>query len=176
MGAAAGAPIQQAINILNCSGLKCRWVTLENLHLTLKFLGSCPESAVTVIESAMESAANRVGPLATRTETFGAFPHTRSARVLWLGLKESSQLNALYTAVHHKLRESGFEREDRQFRAHITFGRLKRPAPVDLSGLEVVRLGAGLIFDKITLFESHLTPSGPKYEELHHVVLGRKDP
>lgn len=168
-------PIERAIEILSGGGLKCRWVRPENLHITLRFLGAYPESAVSGIEEAMSRAAVNMKPFTARTETFGAFPNRRRARVLWLGLTEAPELQALYGALNHKLGEAGFEPEERPFRGHITFGRLKRPGPVDLYGLEAIPLGAELVFDELTLFESRLTPSGAIYEELRRAEFLRKD-
>ncbi len=175
MGSGAREPIERAIEILDGSGLKCRWVSPENLHLTLRFLGAHPESAVPGIEAAMSTAAVEMKPFTARTDTFGAFPNRRRARVLWLGLTEAPELGALYIALNDKLGEAGFKPEERPFRGHITFGRLKRPAPVDLSGLEAIPLGAELVFDKVTLFESRLTPSGAKYEELRQAEFPRNN-
>ncbi len=174
MGPGAREPIERAIEILDGGGVKCRWVRPENLHITLRFLGTCAESAVPVIEAAMRAATVEVKSFTARTDKFGAFPNRRRARVLWLGLTDAPELGELYIALNDKLRAAGFKPEERPFQGHVTFGRLKRPAPLDLSCLEDISLGAELVFDKVTLFESRLTPSGPRYEELRRAEFPRK--
>ncbi len=175
LGPGAREPIGRAIEILEGGGLRCRWVRLENLHITLRFLGACPESAVPSIGAAIGKAAVKMKPFTARTDEFGAFPNKRRARVLWLGLTDAPELNVLFAELNDRLSEAGFKTEERPFQGHITFGRLKRPAPVDLSCLEDISLGAELVFDKVTLFESRLTPSGPRYEELRRAEFPRKD-
>src|SRR4029453_10437528 len=67
-------------------GLKGRvkWVERENFHLTVRFLGSTPESRLTEIRSVLES------PFGSRTfelrfDRLGAFPDRGAPRVIWVG-------------------------------------------------------------------------------------------
>ena len=71
----------------------------------------------------------------------------------------------------------GFEKESKKFKAHLTLGRVKNSN--DLSNLnnyisDYKVEPKQLIFDKLCLYKSTLTPQGPIYECLHEVKFGEE--
>jgi 2'-5' RNA ligase len=154
-----------------------RWVPPENVHLTLQFLGAVPEERIAAIEAALRDAAATAGrPLSLSLHGAGGFPNARRPRVLWAGLEgEVGPLAALVTALGVRLAKLGFPPEDRPFAAHLTLGRARdgRGAP----GLAGALAAAAQVeatpwrATELVLFESHLSPRGPRYEAIARVPL-----
>jgi RNA 2',3'-cyclic 3'-phosphodiesterase len=150
-------------------GGRISWVAPANLHLTLRFLG----------EVAPALAAQLAGRLAApfdqpafdvHVSGVGVFPPVGAPRVIWLGIVDgASALVALHREVEARLDGLGFERADRPFRAHLTVGRVKSPPGPRLAGALARAAGAEAgrsAVDRVTLFESVLSPRGPAYSVL----------
>ena len=161
-----------------------RWVPPENVHLTLQFLGAVPSERVGGVETALRSAAGQARPLALELKGAGGFPNARRPRVLWAGVSgDVGALAALAADLERRLAPLGFPPEERAFSAHLTLGRARdgRGAPglagalASASGAE----GAPWRVAEVVLFESHLSPHGPRYEAIARAPLGaaeRRDP
>ncbi len=176
LGEVARRPITQAEDILRRGQLDCRWVSPGSLHLTLRFLGSRRNSMVPAVISVMDAAAIEICPFRSEATTFGAFPNAARARILWLGIKKTTELSQLYERLNQGLSTLNIFPEERRFQAHITFGRTKRLAPIDLALMNGIDLSGQLKFNYLTLFESKLSPSGAKYEIVHRAHFGGNKP
>lgn len=143
-----------------------RWTTPENQHLTLKFLGSTPADHLDAVYRTCEmvAAGRRVGEL--KLTDLGAFPSPTRIRVLWVGVDDpSNELRAAATDLDRAFESIGFPSEGRDYSPHLTLARFKLPVPlksgfpsIDTSGI------APFPFDALTLFRSHLSPKGARYE------------
>jgi 2'-5' RNA ligase len=146
-----------------------RWVGEVGLHLTLKFLGEVPQERAGAIEEALRFAAEGTGPLPLRLNELGAFPTANRPRVLWVGVETPPGLELLQDRVERRLAEIGFPPEGRPFRPHITLGRVRGGQRLPPRGFE--DFGgrfepAPFLADRLVLYESVLTPAGPRYEAL----------
>src|ERR671918_2455024 len=66
-----------------------RWVRLDGLHLTLRFLGPTPEPLLGPTISAVETvAAHAAGPISIELSGAGTFPSGRRPRTLWIGVSD----------------------------------------------------------------------------------------
>src|SRR5882762_3945104 len=65
---------------------KASWSRDANLHLTMKFLGEIPRTAVADISAATSRAAAGLAPFSVRLEQTGSFPKQGQPRVLWIGI------------------------------------------------------------------------------------------
>jgi len=153
-----------------------RWVAPENVHLTLQFLGAVPEERVADVEAALHAAATGARPLALEVRGAGGFPNARRPRVLWAGLGgDLAPLAALAAEVGRGLAPLGFPPEDRPFSPHLTLGRARdrRGAPGLAGALAAAAQSAGTPWraTELTLFESHLSPKGPRYEVVARFAL-----
>ncbi len=68
---------------------------LENLHLTLLFLGETAEADVPALAAALREAFARWPSMDLRLSAGGTFPPGRSARVAWVGVEAPEELMAL---------------------------------------------------------------------------------
>ncbi len=154
-----------------------RWVPPENVHLTLQFLGAVPEERVAEIEAALRGAAAAGRPLSLELKGAGGFPNARRPRVVWAGVAgEVAALGALVADLGRRLAPLGFAPEERPFSAHLTLGRARdgRGAPGLAGALAHAAEAGGTPWraSDVVLFESHLSPKGPRYEPILRVPLG----
>jgi 2'-5' RNA ligase len=101
-----------------------RWVRLDGLHLTLRFIGPVDEDRLEPLSRAVETAAAAVDPFDVTIEGAGAFPSPTRPRTIWLGVTEGgAALADAAAAVEDALAATGLERSARPFRAHLTVAR-----------------------------------------------------
>ena len=154
-----------------------RWVQAENVHLTLQFLGAVPDERVAAIEAAVREAAAGSRVLSLEVKGAGGFPNARRPRVVWVGVQgDLPALAALVQDLGRRLAPLGFAPEARPFSPHHTLGRARegRGAPGLAGALAVAAQGEGAPWRaaEVVLFESHLSPRGPRYEALARAPLG----
>jgi 2'-5' RNA ligase len=154
-----------------------RWVRLDGLHLTLRFLGPTPESLVDATGEAVRTAAVGAAPVHIELGGAGTFPPSGRPRALWIGLTAGAdEVASLARRVETELEAAGWPADRRPFRAHLT---LARSDGVAVGTLVAGRLAAamadrriGASAHHIALFES-ITGGGPaRYVELVRVPLG----
>jgi len=152
-------------------GVKVSWVKIENIHLTLQFLGYVPEDKMPGISAALERVCTSHEVFAVPVGGVGAFPNATRPRVLWVGCHDTdARLKALARDVQTAMQEFGFEPEHREFAAHLTLGRIKWPRPDAtltkvLDSLKDTACGT-LRVEAVHLFESQLNPQGSIYTKL----------
>lgn len=120
-----------------------RRVPVENLHITLVFIGNVPESRLACIERA--GAAISGAPFTLRLDRIAWWRHPR---VLWLGPTETPPaLMTLVAELHAGLKTCGIALESRPFRAHMTLMReaSRRPPPLRIEPLSWRPDGIALI-------------------------------
>ncbi|MBO2518820.1 MULTISPECIES: RNA 2',3'-cyclic phosphodiesterase [Limnochorda] len=158
-------------------GRAIRWVAPENLHITLRFLGSVPERRLADVAGALAEASRLVGPFLLELGSCGYFPPRGTPRVLWVGVAAGGdQLSSLAAAVEEALARRGFPRETRAFRPHVTVARIREGASLPgveqwLAAWEGESFGQ-MPVETVHLMESQLRPQGPLYRTLSQVPLG----
>jgi 2'-5' RNA ligase len=156
-----------------------RWVQQEGLHLTLRFLGAAPMSAVEPTVSAVRAAVEGHPPFGIVLGGAGAFPRADRPRVLWLGIVEGmDQLTALTEDLEGRLADAGWSRSGRPFRPHLTVARTDA-APYEAgaaAGRALMDAAAGrriaFAADRAVLYRSHLGRGPARYEVLADAPLG----
>ena len=153
-----------------------RWVRMDGLHLTLRFLGPTPEEQVGAVAEAVRRASSGQDSFEIAIDGGGAFPNPRRPRTLWLAVTEGVvELAALAAAVNRELVTAGWPTDDRPYRAHLTVARSDGiRAGADIArrlaeGADGIRVHSTA--DQLVLFES-ITGGGPaRYEPLETVPL-----
>lgn len=158
-----------------------RWVKPESLHVTLKFIGEQPDSAVEPIKAALANAQGNAVKIQFRG--YGFFPTAKSARVFWVSMNAGPQLAALAAAIDEEMPSLGIAKEDREFSPHLTLaraggrsgspGRRKddRPNRVfqilqdKLERLPAPEFGS-MTAREFYLYRSQLSPRGSRYTKL----------
>lgn len=162
-----------------------RWVNLDNLHLTVRFLGDTPPDLVPDVAHAVQDAIGRCGVRAFEVvlEGAGVFPGLRKPRALWLGIAHgATELGSLADALGHALEPLGWARDGRPYRPHLTVARLDSASIADGGAVaaELERAAAGwrtsFVADRVILYRSQLGGGPPRYEPIVEVRLPAQSP
>lgn len=153
-----------------------RWTAARSLHVTLKFLGEQQDSLLSDLRATLDAVAARHRPLDLQTTGFGAFPNFRRPRVVWVGMTGESELRALANDIDRAFVPFGVAAESREFRAHLTLGRVKGElSAADGGALSAAARQAaparGVPVRTIDLMRSELGPGGSRYTLLAAVPL-----
>jgi RNA 2',3'-cyclic 3'-phosphodiesterase len=107
-----------------------KWSPLDNLHVTLKFIGEWPAERALEIENALSTLVPR-SRFEVEVRDLGWFPNERSPRVLWAGVHGGPGLGQLARDTEEVLATLGIPREDRTFAPHLTLARIKNAVPLN---------------------------------------------
>jgi 2'-5' RNA ligase len=107
-----------------------KWSPLDNLHITIKFIGQWPESHVHELDDALRSLLPRE-PFEAEVKELGWFPNERSPRILWAGIRGGDPLLKLARETDECLAGLGIPKEDRSFAPHLTLARIRNPVPLE---------------------------------------------
>jgi 2'-5' RNA ligase len=149
------------------TNMKVAWVPPPNMHVTLKFLADIHEETVWGIGDLLKNKLEGRPAFSVSVEGLDAFPNRQKPKVLWVGIRsEGKALDLLANDLEQWLEELGFVKESRPFHGHLTLGRVKQPASIDvLEGLESFSLGESSI-SEIVLYKSVLQRRGADYSPL----------
>jgi RNA 2',3'-cyclic 3'-phosphodiesterase len=153
-----------------------RWIPVENIHLTLKFLGDVPTNHLDFLKQSLTQVAASSPAFDLQLDGLGAFPNLKQPRVLWIGVQAGSQLQGIQQNIESGMNRLGYEKEERSFSPHLTLGRV-RPAisPSDTvkirDALQVIQLGriGSARVNSVHLFKSDLSPAGSQHTKLFSV-------
>lgn len=151
-----------------------RKVDPETMHLTLVFLGNCPDPA---LEAAHEGFVSlRELAFVVSLQGLGLFGKAKP-HCAWAGVAPSASLAHLQAKVETIARRAGCPIDARNYTPHVTLGRFSPPPPADTARLErAIAMGTGFRTDpwpvtELTLWQSHLTGKAPHYQVLARYPL-----
>jgi 2'-5' RNA ligase len=141
-----------------------RWIPPDLWHVTLQFLGDVGPHSSRLREVFDSMKLSAVGDLELRLQSFGAFPESEAARVLWIGVQENQAFLTLQAELAGVLSGAGFMLGDKEFKPHLTIARFRNP----LNASQLLKLGGRKHFGdypvrEIILFESVLQGNIIKY-------------
>ena len=140
-----------------------RPIPADSLHVTMVFLGSQPATGVGDIADTVRRRAQ-----AARQPSFHVWRYRETPRVAMLGLQENAlpgdawagRANELTGQMMLDFEAAGiYERENRDWRPHITVARFRTPPRLKPT---VPELGSFSPLD-VALYESKLSPAGSVY-------------
>ena len=152
------------------NGDRVRWVSPDNLHVTLRFLGDVTPGVLADLVVAVAREVRVVPAFECRLQDVRMFPNPRRARVVAIGMEATGHLTELAAAVERGVVDSGSPPGDREFRAHLTLGRLLGhgyPSSQDDFGLA----DHSVCVDRVVLYQSELRPEGATYREIEAIAL-----
>jgi len=164
--------LSDAQSKLTDTGADLKCVRPENIHITVRFLGSIRPEVVNNVHSEMERAS--FAPFDVKIRGVGVFPTIKYARVVWAGIQEGAEeLRQIFNQLEPGLRRLGLKSDVKGFSPHITIARVRtgRNREGLLRCLEELRdyeFGV-LRVDCLKLKKSVLTPKGPMYSTLKEV-------
>lgn len=174
---------EQTAALRGAVGPLIRWVPVENMHLTLKFIGEISPANVELLSQMLISEVKRNPPFQMQVGGLGSFPNPRRARVIWIGIQAPPILASLQHGIESAAALLGYEAETRPFSPHLTIGRVRQQVSsgeqlVIRSALERTRvedLGTTEV-KAVHLFKSDLQPNGAIYTRLFSATLENENP
>jgi 2'-5' RNA ligase len=151
---------------------------VENIHLTLKFLGDASPTNLERLAEALKMEAAACESFPITVGGFGAYPSPRRARVLWIGLQAPAALAALQRSVEAAAARLGYAPEERPFSPHLTVGRAgQKLTPPQAQQIRTIlestaigELGSFQV-EAVHIFKSDLHPGGPVYSCLFSLPM-----
>jgi len=159
---------------LKKSGADVKWVSAENLHLTLKFLGNVETGKIEGIVSALETVPRKMFEM--EIGHLGVVPNMRQTKVIFADVISGRDgLENLAQAVDVAMDGLGFEPERHRFFPHLTLGRVRSPKNLQNLFLKMNEHNRR-IFGKISvvgfcLVKSDIRPQGPIYTKIAEIRL-----
>ncbi len=154
-----------------------KWVPVQNLHITLVFLGQVADARLMQIHEAMARACETAEPFDLSLSGLGLFPpNSRNPKVISADvLDKQGTLKRIYRSLAEDLRAQEFAIEERSYKPHLTLARLTsvktaaRIGPLVESHREY--LETKFPVQEIVLFESSPREGGVHYEPLINLPL-----
>ncbi len=152
------------------------WVAPENLHITLKFIGSVDEEKIETVTSIIKDSLAHIKPFDLDYTGVGILPTEKNPRVIFADVRD---MGGILAKIHERLNNQfmalGVEHEDRKFTAHLTVGRIKTRRNVrrlieNIYSYHGFNFGSEQV-TQVVLMKSDLSPEGPIYTKLHCVDL-----
>jgi 2'-5' RNA ligase len=154
-----------------------RWVSRDNYHITLKYIGDVKAQQIGMLLGLLNDAAMLSKSFVLRTGSTGVFGKhgERKARVLWIDVSgDKGALDGLRGYIETGTVKMGFKAESR-FSPHITVARdvSLTVEPAALDGMEPVRIEV----NSISLMESRVEKGKRVYLPLsvHKLIKGAAD-
>lgn len=144
-----------------------RWIAAESLHITLKFIGTVPESELDRIQSILQPVADTVSRFELELGGFGCFPPRGAPSVFWIGVNYGEkQLMTLADSITVALIQAEIQADHKPFVPHITIGRAKRGAPAVVPvDIQIAAEQTRFQVESFYVMESLLQPQGAVYLE-----------
>ena len=149
-------------------------VPAENLHITLKFLGSINIEKIEKIKKAASlTAGNSKKFYYTAGDSLDAFPSLKAARVVFVPVVQGNAcMEKLFSLLEDNLGKIKIRKEKRKFLGHITVARLKNMRDITERAAAVsTKYPEPLLCSHIALYESILKPSGAEYNIIEDFKL-----
>ncbi len=134
-------------------GVRGNYSSEENLHLTLAFIGECPDAAPVI--DALQGVT--FAPISLQLEGVGAF-----GDLWWAGVTHSSALEAVAKKIRRALAEKRIPFDKKKFNPHITL--LRRASVNEIPPGSFVP--ASMTVDIISLMRSNRGKDGMIYTEV----------
>ncbi len=159
-------------------------VKKDNLHITLKFLGDVENVSIPLLIDSLKNLKKNFSPFVLKISHPGVFPNASKIRVLWIGLAFSATLKELATKISEEMEKFNIKREDRQFNAHITVGRVKNLnngkflfekiwKNFRIIKQEIHENNLSFKVEEFVLMKSTLTPDGSIYEVIERFPFSK---
>jgi 2'-5' RNA ligase len=141
-----------------------RPVPVDQLHLTLKFIGEVEGSKFLDIQDALKEIF--LPKFSLSLKGVGTFPPRGMPRVLWAGVEQAERTNALRSAIDRTLAVLNIPRDKKKYTPHLTLARLRNSPIHDLQQF----LAGNAFFqssefpvDNFHLYRSRLTTKGAQH-------------
>ncbi|MBC8270058.1 MAG: RNA 2',3'-cyclic phosphodiesterase [Rhodospirillaceae bacterium] len=164
--------VRQHLHSLSGGLEGAHWISPENMHLTLRFIGEVDEVQAADINDALSSIDSPAFEISLAgVEAFG---RAHMVHTIWAAVPGEPALSHLHGKVERALVQSGLAPERRKFTPHITLARVRK-SPKGKAAAWLADHGGfkspPFTVDHFVLFRSHLGHNGAHYESLAEYAL-----
>jgi 2'-5' RNA ligase len=162
--------IGSLIEQLQLKNNNIKFTKIENLHITLKFLGELKSDNIIHIENFLNKIALKNKSFEIDLKDSGVFKNLKDPRILWVGQNHNAEfenmasyIDELFAKEHHI--------------CHITLARLKNIAPqkakelLELTNFFIQNNDLNFRVEEFSLYESILQSSAPIYKQIKKFKL-----
>jgi RNA 2',3'-cyclic 3'-phosphodiesterase len=150
-----------------------RWVPLQNLHITIKFIGDIEENLLEKIVNKLKIDALEFDKMNLEFSKFGFFEKNRKPTIFWVGCNYNALLIKFVEYIEVSLFELGIPKEEKKFKSHLTLLRLKGD-----ENIEPLKILSDMKFEEISfkpvsisIIKSELSSKGAKYFVIKNLVI-----
>lgn len=162
------AVLEQELKYKYCN---VKWVTEENFHLTIKFLGEVPVDTFDEVIEGIKAGIEAIESFNISFKKLGVFPKKDKAKVIWLGVdKGKEDVVNLFNKIESALAKVGFKKETKAYKPHLTMGRSREPQFIDIDKFPNNFEGICRV-KSVDLMMSNLTHKGAVYTLIESVDL-----
>ncbi len=153
-----------------------KWVRPENIHLTLRFIGDTKQELIKDISNCIDASIQNEQNFDMSLDRLGAFPNLNRPRTIWAAPSgDIDRMRRIVERLEKNLQSLGIEEERKNFKPHLTLGRVRNPASNQrlTNNIETFKhRPLPFTLDNVILYQSTLTPKGPIYKKRHIAKLG----
>jgi 2'-5' RNA ligase len=152
------------------------WVSSQNLHLTLLFIGDTHSGDIPMLKEELFRICLKTSAFEMKCLGFELFP-ARQPRLLWVKLDASEKgVFNFAKELNRSVRSIGYEPESKPLKLHITAARIKvqQPAWLEQEFMQSSLPAEPALYSTVTLYQSVLKPQGPEYIQLQQYDLKNK--
>jgi len=145
-----------------------RVTPIDQLHMTVVFIGEVERSQVAPIEESVQRAASAIAPFSWSPDRIDYLPLRGPARTVAAIGPCCKALEELHQRLAQRLVRG---KKGRSFLPHMTLARFKTPRP--MIRIDESYHGPLLQFETVQLVRSRLLPTGAEHQVLLEVPFGR---
>lgn len=151
---------------------KLNWEKPDKIHLTLKFIGDVSDEMVPMIIDKILFLEN-FGKISLSLTSFNFFPNGNNPKILYIGLSVNKIINRIVFELNEKLFELGINKEQKNFKSHLTLLRINNPvSDLFINNFRYFHIPEiNFVAQEISLFKSKLTQVGSRYSKINKYNL-----
>lgn len=147
-------------------------VALDQLHLTLKFIGEVEGSRLLDIEDVLKEISSSKFQLCLKG--VGTFPPRGMPRIVWVGVNPLKNITALRNTIERNLVKIDIARSKKKYIPHLTIARLKNSPLHHLQrflAANALMESPDFWVESFSLYKSQLTPGGVIHTPIRSYAL-----
>lgn len=148
---------------------KLRIAPPENLHITVKFIGTVEQDQIRQLDSILCNKSAKQHPVLLQCHGIGFFKNS-----LWISIKQNDYLKQLVTEIDDAFTFLGISKESKDFVPHITLARFDSSLRQSAFGLQqkyADKDWGEFKVDRYQLFKSETLAKGARYTVLNEYLL-----
>lgn len=152
--------------------LDVRWTNVENMHITVEFLGNLDRRELDKALKAVQGAVLETEPFDLYLDKIVLGPNPILANMFWATVSLNGNIMRLKNLVQNNLELYGFIGEKREFKPHITLARARgnqlkgKQTNIPLENMKIE-------VENVEVMESQLHPDGARYKVVESFKFGK---